>query len=1117
MLTIYKASAGSGKTFTLAYEYIKTLLGIKLHGQGRYCLNSDRYAPGGHRYPRRHAAILAITFTNAATDEMKSRIVRQLDMLADPSAQTPYTAMLLAEFGCTEAELRHAATKALAELLYDYGAFNVSTIDSFFQNVLRTFSREIDHQGDFELTIDRKDTLRQAISLMLDELNTEGSTKAPALYKWIRDYVLGNLDSGGRYNFFNRDGKILSDLSDTVDRAMDETFSGFADAIEQYLSDPERPEAFRKVLVDKMAHAFDACAALAERLEAIRLAHGMPDKAYGSLAARLATAMERPKKIGATVLKIKVFEKSPDSLCEDDFFTKAIRKAYPAAVAEATSLLIDFVAEFPRAIGRRGIYAELLDALGTLRFIGHARSTLERYLRESNMVLISDTGDLLRRIISDAEMPFIYERLGMKLTNLLIDEFQDTSPLQWHNLKPLVANSLATDNDSLIIGDEKQAIYRFRNSDSELLGSRVQTADFPDSHVLRGSAPSDNTNHRSAGDIVRFNNALFGHIATDIGAAHYGNVAQAVSPGLDTTPAYIRLTFNGNDKEGDAFIFEDMAREILRQHADGYNWRDILILVRRRSEARRVVEFLTTNHPEIRLLSSEALLLSSSSAVRAIVSMLKLVARSYEGKSATRGDDSPVYATKGDIEMMITRFNHYSSQGYDCMGALALAMEEGADASDYINSQVDVIRAENPANLVALIEAVAAHRLSAEQRTAEYAYIAALQDLAVKHLDGPDPSLASFLAEYDRNEQKWAILAPSSLDAVEVMTVHKSKGLERACVHIPFAGWELTHNRTGLWIDMSGFDEFDSDIVPPAMRVDVSAASPLRNPAISPVADAIAADILAETVDNLNASYVAFTRASRELSVHCGADGIGDNIRRAFDAILADGDLPFVPDDSGECYVLGVPTSPASKDISGNGTIEAGEYPVTFRDDTRDLVSIDDILAADDDLGDDEAKEIVDAAAPFAGTPEMQLASRRGQNLHAVLASMRTIADMEPALRRHCARAGINADEMESYRAELLHAFEVAGDQVRQWFDPANSIFPERSIYDPRTGVTSRPDRVAVRPDGTVAVVDYKFTTEARASHRRQVEAYRTLLHALGHNHVDAFLWYPLLDKIIKV
>ncbi len=1132
MLTIYKASAGSGKTFTLAYEYIKMLLGLKDRENSRYVLNSDKYSPSGRRIPGRHAALLAITFTNAATDEMKGRIIRQLDALSgkNPACTTPYTEMLVREFGCTVSELQEAAAEALSELLYDFNSFNVSTIDSFFQTVLRTFSREIDHQGDYELSLNSEDAIRQTMALTLDELNYTTTLESERMLAWIETLVMDNVAAGQTYNFFNRRGSLLNGLAKAMKFAMNEEYYAGSDAIEAYLENPARIQAFRKELISRISTVYAPARDAARKLKDFCRAIGADTSVFKSIGSRIdATAAGRKLKsgdLGVKAFKEPVFELSV-------FFTKANIKDYGESVLAGCMPDIEiFCTELPKAVRMQAFYKALVSAVDFLEFIGIARKKLEEYLREGNQVLISDTGELLSRIISDVEMPFIYERMGMKLTNLLIDEFQDTSRMQWHNLKPLVGNSLASDNDCLIIGDEKQAIYRFRNSDSEILGSQVQTVDFPDKHILRGHTEKDNTNHRSAGDIVRFNNALFS--AIDLDKEHYANVIQGIDPRLDKIGAYIKLHFSQNDNI--VAVLEETAVDILRQHDAGYKWRDIMILVRTRSEAGKVVDFMTTVHPEIELLSSEALLLSSSASVRAIVSMLKLISRSYSGKKATKGDDAPVYASRSDIALMITRFNHYSSDGFTDDEALRMALSESAEASEPLKEGVDIIRGENPANLVALMEAVIAHRLTPEMRRDEYAYIAALQDLAIKHLEGADPSLASFLDAYDRNESEWAIKAPADLDAVQVMTVHRSKGLERPCIHLPFADWELYHSTNSLWVPAGELAEkygFDPAIVPPMFRVDVSDSSPLTDEELSPFYGAIASDRKAEIIDNLNVTYVAFTRASRELVAHVrmcrNGRYISQMLSDAFQKILDEGALPFelvtpAPEESGgemaqdeRYYILGAPTAPAGVESAGSNMLVADEYKVVFRDDTRELVSIDDVFAPDDETGDEQCKEIADSVRPFTGIPEMLEAGRRGTNLHAVLASMKTLADLDRALGRMAVRMAVGEDEMAEYRAELCKAFTNAGETARMWFEPENKVYAERSFYDAATGETMRPDRIVLRPDGTVMIVDYKFTSEARASHRRQVAEYKRVVTALGYDRTDAFLWYPLLDKIIKV
>ena len=1124
MLTVYKASAGSGKTFTLAYEYIKTLLGVKLE-KGGYRLNSTKYAPGGWRRPNRHRAILALTFTNAATDEMKRRIVKQINSLAaDDNSGADYTARLIAEYGCTADELRHTATLALSELLYDYSNFNVSTIDSFFQGVLRTFSREIDQQGDYELAIDARDAISQSISLMLDELNYAPPQNAGRLIDWISTYTLEKVREGKSFNFFERDGHLIQGLTSTMEKSMDETFGLNSKALRDYLSTPAKINAFDALLRKESAEAMKDAAAMGRRVEQLLSAAGISDEVFGSLHKRFALAADPKAKIGSADFKIKALQ---PGFSDSDLFGRGKEKKYGSAAGmdAIVAAARDFCIEFPRAYKRRKIYDSLRASLGTLDFIGMALHTLERYLRESNTVLLSDTGELLKRIISDAEMPFIYERLGMKLETLLIDEFQDTSGVQWFNLKPLVANRLSPNFDNLIIGDEKQSIYRFRNSDSELLGSQVQNEDFPRHTVVRGNVPEENTNWRSSGDVVRFNNTVFDRLRHQFGARYYGNVVQTPSKKYSDRPGYVRIHFHADpEAPADDDIIKAMAEDIIRQHDAGYRWSDIMVLCRARREAADVVKYLTDNYPQIRILSSEALLLRNSPAVRSVMSMLKLVSRSYQSRRLTRDSEEASYASRADVVMMITRYCHYESEGYSPDVALEMALQEGSDAAGALKGQINAIRAENPANLVALVEAIIAHKLTPEQRRREYAYIAALQDLAVKQAESAEPSLADFTAAYDRNEYKWAIKASADLDAVEVMTIHRSKGLERACVHIPFGDWELYHKSATLWLPMAGFKEFAEDIKPPLLRITVDDSSPLRDPEVSPVADVLAADRQAEIIDNLNATYVAFTRASRELIIHTRTEQVGEYLHNLFtqsDNYQTEQgftiDLTEGYDDATDIYTLGAPTAPEHKAASRSGLIEAGEYAVVYRSDTRELVSIDDALATDLDIGGEEDKEIVDEPKPFEAPPEMQEAARRGSNLHAILATMRTVGDLDRALAWQCSREDVPDDEAEDYRRTLAQAIAAGGATVAEWFDPNFKVFAERSIYVPNSDESFRPDRVVVRPDGSVVVVDYKFTAETRKSHHRQVAHYVELLHQLGRPSVEGYLWYPVKNKIIKV
>ncbi|MDE6120590.1 MAG: hypothetical protein K2F63_02250, partial [Muribaculaceae bacterium] len=540
-------------------------------------------------------------------------------------------------------------------------------------------------------------------------------------------------------------------------------------------------------------------------------------------------------------------------------------------------------------------------------------------------------------------------------------------------------------------------------------------------------------------------------------------------------------------------ILADMAQQMLRQHQAGYKWRDILVLVRFRREAVAIVNYLTAFYPSIRILSDEALLLNNSEAVRTVMSMVRMVHRSYNEALTAADADNARYGSADDIELMETRFNYYLANGSDVAQALELALRGADDAPGPVD-EVAAIRSRNPANLVALIESVIALKLTPEQRESEYAYLAALQDLAVKHCEGSDPSVRAFLEAYDRNIHKWAIKAPSDIDAVQIMTIHKSKGLERACVHIPMAGWNIfARNKIDMWLPLDhGYRDMLPDCVPPALYMSVPVSSGLMSDP-GPYGQYCRERFNENIIDSLNLCYVAFTRAARELNVYFSAGSseateMGYYIQRALrsetggepEASTMDLRLGLQSEkdacyaDFNDIYIYGSPTVPEKKEPEPDSPVNgAGHYPVVFRDDTRELTSIDNDLFATrtDEFGDEDYKEITDPAAPFTASPEMEAAARRGNHLHSILGDMRTLDDLDRALERAAVRFGLDHDERSDYRRLITEAFRSAGGEASRWFDPGNKVFAERSIYISATDESFRPDRVVLTPDGRTVVV----------------------------------------------
>lgn len=1139
MLTIYKASAGSGKTYRLALEYVRLLLGVKDEASGCYRLDLPRYTGAAPRAAA-HRHILAITFTNKATEEMKRRIVDELASLAsdhaDGSADCDLVTELIAEFGCTREELRAVAARALRSLLFDYHHFNVSTIDSFFQTVLRSFAREIDRQGDYSLELNDDLAVSTGIGLMLDDLNYGRPQRRAHIMEWIRNYTMDLVGKGKDGSLFNRSGFLLRRLAAYVRKMGSEVFKKQSSEVLAYLEDPARMKAFTEAISNRIA---SLSAPLAERARGL-IGHyrssGFDDAAIPSTVWRIIDTVITGEPLNPVtafksigVRKVLGFDESGDtSFYVKKYLPGGKNPVFPPD--DFTAGLCSLMQDCRAAAVESTVLRQIAAACPSLEFLGFTWHYINRFRTENNLILLSDTNDLLQRIIGESSAPFIYERIGVVLRHFLIDEFQDTSHMQWHNLKRLVENSLAEGCDNLIIGDEKQAIYRFRNSDSSLLHHVVMNEDFPDDSVLRGNNASENTNYRSAADIVRFNNALFTRIAANCGLEGYENTIQ--TPKKKDVPGLVRIydtaglaSINGMPAE-----FAITAREIIRQHEAGYRWSDIAVLMRRRDEAEQMVSYLLKYHPGIRVLSDEALLLRNSPAVKTVVSMLKLVAESYGSTPPDRMNSTtgtPVFGTSGDIRLMISRYDYFHSDGYGSGDALRHALDApaGDNEAQDINDSVADIRSSHASGLVSLVETIIAKKVPPSRRVSEYAYLAAFQDEVIGYCSKFNPSVHAFLEWWDEASAKLAISAGTGQDAVAVMTVHKSKGLQWACVHVPFGDWELVRNDDNVWIHPH-LDFVDPAVVPPLLAVDINAASAMPG---SPLYAEAMRNRSEQLVDNVNTTYVAYTRPERELTVCFRArKQAGAEVFKALAAPAAGKDPEFCTDlaaymrensGDGPVFQLGEPTAPLPRQetVSPSGVHRSGDYRVYLRPDTSRYTTIDDVTAdAGDIMSDSERPDETSLHEPLL--PEnLRQAAERGIHLHSVMADIDSLSDIDTALARAAVRLRLEPDVTAEYTAIISRAFDSAGEHVDRWFADGVTALREQSIYVPERDITLRPDRIVIDGDGSVEVVDYKFTAEPLPGHRRQVEGYVALLRSMGYEKVTGYLWYPELNNIIRV
>lgn len=1105
MLTVYKASAGSGKTYTLAFEYIKLVLGHKDHNTGKYVLNT---------HPRdEHRAILAITFTNKATEEMKRRIIKELAIIAEmPSMggeKSPYLSDLLSLFECTHQQLKETARTVLCQLLFDYNFFNVSTIDSFFQNVLRTFAFEAELEGNYDVEIDDSYVISMSVSALLNSMNYEQGEHSQRLVKWLTQFMMMKVKEGASFNVFNRRSATFDELLKLMSMLSNEQFKLRMDDVLEYFENPENIVEFEKQLNENIAKTSNLIKKAAKNaIDALTIGdfEGLNSNIRNSLVKW--SDDKKVDKIGATLEKVMAGTQSP--------FTQTYLKKSGNLSSQETAVrqaIIDIVSLLPH----QDFLMLLRKNTFGLGLVGDALLFIKKYREDNNLILLSDTNDLLQRIISEQDAPFIYERMGVRLKHFLIDEFQDTSRMQWKNISPLVSESLSQGNDNLIIGDEKQCIYRFRNSDPSLL--REQVSKEYNRYVFeRGTHINDNTNWRSSAEVVKFNNTLFATLATNLGVEDiYSNVTQQVSKGHVDHHGYVKVEYIEEGKNVDEKVaksLEKMATDIKRQLDSGYKQKDIAILVDRKKYGIQAIDYLRklsadpdSGFPQINIISDDTLMIDTSPMVRLILSVMRLVNDEVE--------DVSKYKSKRNYNKVLHRYIVYVNNGMAPEDALNCAInQESKDVDEMLEHLLDM----KCLSLPSLVERIIELYINEESRARDIAFITAFQDEVLDFCAHGSNDINSFLKWWDNPKTSHIVTSPAEIDAIKVMTIHKSKGLEFKCVHIPVACWDMVSNTDVKWFEMPEINGFDTHLLPPVFALQSS--TKLKD---TPLAAQYLENRNAEIIDVLNVTYVAFTRAVDELCINCFAprnrsESIAIKMVEAFKTATADYCASMAErhsDAKGEIYIpldnidennvleIGRPTKAQEKD-----DCDDEEKKVPPAEQVEERVSTSYYTNSREDLWEKIRIEDDDATVR---------ARERGIFLHNVMENVHHPEDLPQALQRQAYRAHLDEKEVDEAYGILSKA--LADEQVYHWFNGYTRVLAEQSMLNKGVGAGKvyRPDRVVWTSHGTIDVIDYKFGEERDDQYRNQVKKYMETLAQMGYKNIRGFLWYVEKGKIENV
>ena len=1158
MLKIQRASAGSGKTYTLAKTYLRLLLSVKTPG-GKPRLRTPEETADSVQH------ILAVTFTNKATEEMKTRIVDKLSAIAvygtdygEPLEKTDYLRDFAREFDVTPEAVATTARAALRRLLFAYSDFNVSTIDSFFQTILRTFAYETDLNDSYQLELDSKLTAGAGVDATLDaQISRHPDPK-------IRFWLNLLMETGANYagwNIFQRgSSRLYTTLVKNAERMEKEQFKTIKADLDAYFKEsPDLIQAYRlteSAYEDQVKDAYHAMSVSAGFLaDAFRdAALSLKEHGCRNLESRIGKSLngdynesnlfnmdtENP----GSVFKA-AYKKNPYKLTED---ADRIQDLYEQWVTDY-GLWRDALQSKERHLW--GVYRELLPYVPLLHEVAN---NIAEWLGNTNTLQISDTNTLLKRIIGDDEVPFIYERLGTRIAHFLIDEFQDTSRMQWENFHPLLSESESNGYENLIIGDAKQSIYRFRNADPSLITRRVPEA-FPEC-TMAGDSKEENTNWRSLRNIVEFNNSLFSYLAVEISPEMeqlYSNVEQYPHHQEDSGYVEVNFYYGNSDateeelaaEGGDKPVAIRKAGQIVSSLLDrGYRQQEIAFLVTSNQEGQDIVASLMRynaslpdGEEKIKFISDQSLIVANARSVQTVVAAMRTIASGIKGtrdegqgtKNQGQGTRDKGQDANGNRKMewrdISTQYDFVAASHPEMppMEIVRKLMEEGSSAV-----QISEMLGEmQTVSLPSMSEAIIDRFVSPELRAEEAPFIAAFQDAVLQYCDSNPADVGSFLEWWDRKAPSYSIPSPEKSDAVSIMTIHKSKGLEFDVVIVPCATFKFTPNRNKEeWAWVKPSDTLpEAGQLPPWLPVVIN-----KNLEDTPHEEIWKEHQHLVAMDSLNLGYVAFTRAVKELYVYAQIpkkdpqDSIG---KRMLDYLSSNEEFEIKneesEDEDNEDMDIDVDIDIDDEAAAGGG--EEG-FP-TFclgrqltpeeiassrkKEPESRTLQLDgyDICA---NRGMLEYK-IDEEPAPTDEDPDPRSI---GNLMHDIMSRVSTADRIPQSVRRMHVRGIIGAAEAEEITRRLTEA--VASVKDRGWFDPGLRVVNERSLL--QRGVTrERPDRVVVTPDGHATVIDFKFGQHENPSrYRKQVRGYmRRILESGICSSVSGAIWYVQMDKIDDV
>ena len=1073
-LTVYRASAGSGKTFTLALEYIKLLV----------------------ENPQSFRQTLAVTFTNKATEEMKMRILSDLYGISKGLKNSDALLEKIKESSVfSEKQIRDRAWLSLQLLIHNYNYFRVETIDAFFQTVLRNLAKELDLSANLKIELNDAQVEQQAVDELIESLD-----ETSLMLYWILEYIHENIEDDKSWNVISQIKNFGLNI-----------FKDYYKKNQKELSQILEQKDFFKNYSQKLRNIRNKAKAQLTELA---------DNFFDTLEANgFAVDDFSRKSSGPCGYFIKL--KSGDFVDDDKIFNKTAQEAsfiperwVIKKLAKPGEPIYDFVCDtlmqmLNNAENIRVKQVKLyksadltLRHLSQLRLLGCIGDKVTELNNEVNRFMLSDTQTLLSSMIEDSDSPFIFEKIGTQLENIMIDEFQDTSTVQWENFKVLLKETMSRDGNNLIVGDVKQSIYRWRSGDWRLLNDIDKQ--FDEGNVSECSLA---TNYRSSKNIIRFNNEFFkcaseieyqelseicGQEAEQMKKA-YADVEQQIPESKikeDVGNVEIKLL---PDEDYTENMLSQTLEKVRELKLSGVADKDIAILVRTNPLIRLVGDYFMQNMPEAQLVSDEAFHLDASQAVNIMVYAMKVLAMP---------DDEIALASLVKIYATSIKSNTLKDNDIFLNSEYSVSLLP----KEFLNKKDELLGLP----LMELAEALFSI-FDLSILDSQNAYICTFYDKLGEYMQDGIPDLSNFLVKWDDNIHNCSIQS-SNENGIRLITIHKSKGLEFRFVIMPFCDWKLEKNNV-IWCQPSVSPYNELPLVP----IDFS-----KKQMLGSIYEAdYTHEHLQNMVDNLNLLYVAFTRAEIGLYIFGKRDKNGATrsaiIEECIDSVS---------------NILGANVLGDSADYNQPIEFEFGKLPqdllvreknddgnifrTVSKNETLSIINYENnVKFRQSNKSDEFIKSGIEDEQAIQKNEFIHV----GNVMHSILSEIQTEEDIDNSLRK-LEEEGIVYDNnitAEKLQKMLRDSFNIK--IVKDWFSDKWQVFNECSILkvnpDNNKVEVKRPDRVMT--DGKqMIVIDFKFAAP-KEEHKSQVKEYMQLLNDMGYSNIHGYLWYVYSKNIIEI